>query len=75
MIFCDKETGELFATHNIAYGIIGKKVPLPRNTDRFKQTKYEELKIKVLSAFDGVYLTEEYVNEIIKKYPRYASVL
>ena len=70
--FCDKETGELFAAHNIAYGVIGKKVPLPRNSDRFKQTNYEDLKVKVLSAFDGVYLTSEYVDELIKKYPRYA---
>ena len=70
--FCDKETGELFATHNIAYGVIGKKIPLPKNADRFKQTKYDELKVNVLSAFEGVYLTEEYVDELIKKYPRYA---
>lgn len=70
--FCDKETGEFLATHNIAYGVIGKKIPLPRNADRFKQTKYDELKSQVLSAFDGVYLSVEYVDELIKKYPRYA---
>ena len=70
--FCDKETGELFAAHNIAYGVIGKKVPLPRNANRFKQTKYEDLKAKVLSMYDSVYLTGEYVDELIKKYPRYA---
>jgi len=70
--FCDKKTGELLATHNIAYGVVGKKVPLPRNADRFTETKYDDLKTKVLSAFDGVYLIEEYVDELIKKYPRYA---
>jgi len=70
--FCDKETGELLAAHNIAYGVVGKKVPLPRNADRFTETKYDDLKTKVLSAFDGIYLVEEYVDELIKKYPRYA---
>jgi transposase len=70
--FCDKETGELFACHDIAYGVIGKKISLPKNADRFVETKYDELKMKVLKEFDGVYLTEEYVDELIKKYPRYA---
>lgn len=36
------------------------------------ETKYEELKVMVLSAYDGVYLIEEYADELIKKYPRYA---
>ena len=70
--FCDKDTGELFAVHDIAYGVIGKNIPLPKNADRFRETKYDELKIKVLSAFDGVCLIHEYVDELIKKYPRYA---
>jgi len=70
--FCDKETGEFFVTHNIAYGVAGKKVPLPKNAERFRETRYEELKIAVLAAFDGVYLAEEYADELIKKYPRYA---
>jgi Transposase and inactivated derivatives len=70
--FCDKETGELFATHDIAYGVIGRKIPLAKNAERFKKTKYEDLKTKVLSAFDGVYLILEYVDELIRKYPRYA---
>jgi len=69
--FCDKETGELFATHKIKYGVIGKKVSLPKNAERLGEVKYDDLKIKVLSAFDGVYLIEEYVDELIKKYPRY----
>ena len=70
--FCDKETGELFAAHSIAYGVIGKKVSLPKNADRFRETRYEELKAEVLSAFDGIYLAEEYADELIKQYPRYA---
>ena len=70
--FCDKETGEFFAVHDVAYGVIGKKIPLPKNAARFGETKYDDLKIKVLAAFDGVYLIEEWVDELIKKYPRYA---
>jgi len=69
--FSDKDTGELLAAHKIKYGVKGKKVPLPKNTDRFSETKCDDLKVKVLSAFDGVYLTEEYVDELTKKYPRY----
>jgi len=70
--FCDKETGELFASHNIAYGVIGKKVSIPKNADRFTQTKYDDLKDKVLSAFDGVPFAADYLDELIGKYPRYA---
>jgi hypothetical protein len=70
--FCDKETGELFAQHKIKYGVIGQKVPLPQNAERFGETKYDDMKIKVLSAFDGVYLAKDYVDGLIKKYPRYA---
>ena len=70
--FCDKETGELFATHLIAYGVIGKKIPLAKNQERFQITKYEELKDKVLTLFSDIYLITEYVEELIKKYPRYA---
>jgi len=70
--FCDKETGELFASHNIAYGVIGKKVSIPKNADRFAYTNYDDLKNKVLSALDGVRFASEYIDELIKKYPRYA---
>jgi hypothetical protein len=62
----------VFAAHNIAYGVIGKKIPLPRNTDRFAKTQYTDLKPKVLSLFSGIYLVLEYVDELIRKYPRYA---
>jgi hypothetical protein len=72
VMFCDKESGELFATHPIAYGSIGKKIPLPRNAQRFKETKYDEFKVTVLSAYEGIYLIEEYIGKLIEKYPRYA---
>ena len=69
--FCDKESGEELARHNIAYGSIGKKIPLPRNAQRFKETKYGEFKITVLSSYDGIYLIEEYIDKLIEKYHRY----
>jgi len=70
--FSDMKTGEFFAVHNIAKGVIGKQVKLPKNAERFTQTKYDDLKVKVLSMFDGIYLSVEYVDELIRKYPRYA---
>jgi len=72
VFFADPQTGELFAEHNIAYGAIGKKIPLPRNAQRFKETKYDEFKITVLSAYESIYLIEEYIDKLIEKYPRYA---
>ena len=72
VFFADPQTGELFAEHNIAYGVIGKKIPLPRNAQRFRETKYDEFKITVLSAYEGIYLIEEYIDKLIEKYPRYA---
>jgi len=71
--FSDKETGEVFASHNIAYGVIGKKVSIPKNAERFAYTKYDDLKEKVLSVFEGVHPAGEYIDELIRKYPRYAS--
>lgn len=71
--FCDRETGEHFASHNIAYGVIGKKVSIPKNADRFAYTNYDDLKNKVLSVLYGVCAAAEYIDELIKKYPRYAK--
>jgi hypothetical protein len=71
--FCDRETGEHFASHNIAVGVIGKKVSIPKNADRFAYTNYDDLKNKVLSVLDGVRSAAEYIDELIKKYPRYAK--
>lgn len=69
--FSDEATGELFATHNIEPGV-GKLVPLPKNAQRFRETKYEELRIKVLQGFDGVQGSQAYIDGLIEKYPRYA---
>jgi len=68
--FSDSVTGELFATHNIAIGVVGKKISLSKNANRFQETKYDELKNKVLAMFDDVNLACEYIDELLKKYPR-----
>lgn len=70
--FSDKETGEELALHNIAYGVVGKKVPLPRNAGRYSETKYDDLKSKVLSMYEGITFSSDYMDLLIKKYPRYA---
>lgn len=68
--FYDAKSNELLAGHNISYSK-GRFVPLPKNGERFKATKYETLKTKVLKAFDGIGDGEAFVAEIIKLYPRY----
>jgi transposase len=72
IIFADPQSGEILAEHELAYGVIGKKIPLPRNAERFSETKYDELKAMVLSIYEGIYLLEEYAEKLIEKYPRYA---
>jgi hypothetical protein len=32
---------------------------------------HEEFKITVISAYEGIYLIEEYIDRLIEKYPRY----
>ena len=70
--FSDEESGEPFATHNIEYAAKGRKVSLPRNASRFTEAKYDDLKVIVVSLFEGIELAEAYLDELIKKYPRYA---
>lgn len=69
--FCDEVTGEFFATHSLESGI-GKLVQLPKNAQRFRETKYDELKIKVLQCFHGIDGSPNYIDGLIGKYPRYA---
>jgi len=68
--FYDSESGELLACHTIHYGV-GKGVGLPRNAERFKETKYETLKVTVLQWFEGVPEAEGYIDRVTEKYPRY----
>ena len=69
--FYDKETGELLATHRLAQGV-GKLIRFPKNMRRFQETKYDELKDTVLKRMDGLTLAEDYIDALIKAYPRYA---
>jgi hypothetical protein len=68
--FHDFASGELLAVHDIHYGV-GKGVGLPRNSERFKETKYEALKVTVLTWFEDVPAAAAYIERIIEKYPRY----
>ena len=68
--FYDSESGELLAVHAIHYGV-GKGVGLPRNAERFKEIKYEALKVTVSQWFDSIPGGAVYIERIIEKYPRY----
>jgi transposase len=68
--FCDAKTGELLAEHTVCQGK-GRKILLPKNAARFKETKYGEIKTKVLKAFEGMTGAEEYIQRIMERFPRY----
>jgi hypothetical protein len=70
VLFFDSEGGELLASHMLHYGV-GKLVGLPKNAERFKETKYEALKATVLQCFEGAPEADAYIERIIEKYPRY----
>ena len=68
--FYDSVSGELLASHTIHYGV-GKGVGLPRNAERFKETKYKALKAVVTQWFEDVPEAARFLERIIEKYPRY----
>jgi transposase len=68
--FFDAESGELLASHSLHYGV-GKGVGLPKNAERFKATKYEELKASVLAWFKDMPEASGYIERSQEKYPRY----
>ena len=68
--FYDAENNELLASHNIRYGK-GALVPLPSNSDRYRDNKYKELQTKVLEQFGNLQGAVGYIAGIIRKYPRY----
>jgi hypothetical protein len=68
--FFDSESGEVIAAHMIHYGV-GKGIGLPRNAERFKETKYDALKATVLQWFEDIPEAGAYIERIIEKYPRY----
>jgi len=67
----DAQTGELIVEHNISYGTKGKKVPLPRNAERYKETRYDDVRAKILTFFPENDLIESFLERIREIYPRY----
>jgi hypothetical protein len=70
VMFYDAKTDELFAQHNISYSK-GRFVSLPKNLERFKTTKYETLKVKILESFGECQGAEDFIEKIMELYPRY----
>jgi transposase len=68
--FYDVKTQELLAEHKICEDV-GKLVRLAKNVDRFKETRYNALMIKVRKGFENVARADEYIRRIAEKYPRY----
>jgi hypothetical protein len=68
---CDIETGILLAEHKILYGVKGKKVSLPRNAERFRETKFDDLKQKILGAFNENVHISSFLEKIQANYHRY----
>jgi len=69
--FFDNKTNEFLANHKIAIGVIGKLIKLPKNMDRYKICKYDELKREVLTGFGENPIAKSFIEKIIEKYPRY----
>jgi len=67
----DAETGVLLAEHNILFGIKGKKVSLPRNAERYRETKYEDLKQSILGQFHGNPNVANFLERIHTNFRRY----
>lgn len=68
--FYDAKTNDLLAGHNISYSK-GRFVSLPKNAERFRSTKYEALKGKVLDSFGEAPGAREFIAKIMELYPRY----
>jgi len=71
IVFTDTETGELLAEHTVAVNVVGKLIPLKTGLDRNRGTKNDEIKAKVLTAFECCPVAADYVEHILKKFPRY----
>jgi transposase len=68
--FYDAKTDELLAAHNISYSK-GRLVSFPKNAERFKATKYEAVKEKVLQSFGEMTGAAQFIEKIMELYPRY----
>jgi hypothetical protein len=67
----DIETGELLAEHNLLFGTRGKKVSLPRNAERYRETKFDDLKTIILEHFSGNTQISGFLDRIHADYARY----
>jgi hypothetical protein len=61
----------LLAEHNILFGEKGRKVSLPKNTERYKETKFEDLKSIILEYFSGNAQIAGFIDRIRVNYARY----
>jgi len=68
--FIDVKTGELLAEHKICEDI-GKLVRAPKNSDRFSESKYDAIIVKVRKGFENMERANGYIERIVEKYPRY----
>jgi len=69
--FYDSITGEFLVEHGLETNGVGRLVQIPKNADRFRETKYDSLKVKVLEGFGGLESAEMYIERIMERYPRY----
>jgi hypothetical protein len=67
----DTGTGAFLAEHDILFGAKGKKVSLPRNAERYRETKFDDLKAKILDGFIGNSQIHNFLEQIQTNYHRY----
>jgi hypothetical protein len=49
--FYDSNTSKFLVEHMLETNEVGRFIQIPKNADRFKETKYDSLKVKVLDGF------------------------
>jgi hypothetical protein len=67
----DTETGQTLAEHNILFDAKGKKVSLPRNAERYRETKFADLKKSILEHFKGNPQISGFLDRIHADFVRY----
>ncbi len=67
----DAETGALLAEHNILFGAKGRKIPLPKNAERYRETRFDDLKQRILDALTGNGQIAGFLEKIQANYHRY----
>jgi hypothetical protein len=61
----------LLAEHDILLGVKGKKASLPKNSERYKETKYDDLKSIILEHFSDNMQLPGFLDRIHTNYARY----